>query len=106
MKASAEDADLIKRALEVGGGGGEQLEPGSWLGRFQTAMENDLDTPGAVEVMLGVSGEIISAAGEGGDVTAAKEVLGKMGDIFGMRIGKGVEERVVEGWGEHMGRFG
>ena len=106
MKASAEDAELIKGALEVRGGGGEQLEPGNWLEGFQSAMENDLDTPGAVEVMLGLSEEIISAAGEGGDVTAAKEVLGKMGDIFGMRIGNDEEERVIEGWGEHMGRFG
>ena len=105
MKASADDAELIKGALEVRGGGGEQLVLGSWLGRFQTAMDNDLDTPGAVEVMLGLSGEIIKAAGESADVTAAQEALLKMGAVFGLRIGNSVDERVVEGWGEHLRRF-
>lgn len=106
MKASAEDAELVKGALKVRGGGGEQYKSDSWLARFQTAMENDLDTPGGVEVMLGLSGEIMSAAGEGADLIAAQEALRKMGEVFGLRIGNVLEERVIEGWGEHMGRFG
>ena len=80
--------------------------PASWIEEFQAAMDNDLDTPRAVEVMLGLAGEIIEAAEMGGDVGNAQEVLLEMGKVFGMRIGEVVEARVSEGWGVHMGRFG
>ena len=106
MKASADDAELIKRAIAASGGGGEVMDADNWSIEFQAAMENDLDTPRAVDVMLGLARKIIAAADQGGDVAAAQEKLRKMGNLFGMRIDRGVEQRVLEGWGEHAGRFG
>jgi hypothetical protein len=69
-------------------------------------MENDLNTPSAVDVMIDLAGHIIQVAEQGGDVAVAQEKLRKMANLFGMRIGEGAEERVLKGWGEHAGRFG
>ena len=76
-----------------------------WSREFQQAMENDLDTPRAVEVMVGLAGEIIKSPEQGKDVAAAQEALQQMGQVLGLRIGKVPEARVLEGWGEHLKRF-
>jgi hypothetical protein len=55
--------------------------------------------------MASLAGEIVEAAGQGNDVAGAQGALRGMAEIFGLRIGSEVEARVVEGWGEHMGRF-
>ena len=61
---------------------------------------------GIALVMLGLAGEIIRATDQAESVTAAQEDLRKTGSLFGMRIDKGLEERVIEGWVGHLGRFG
>jgi len=105
MRASAADGDAIRQALEQKGGTGEALDPARWVSSFQAAMENDLDTPQAVQVMLALASEIVSGAGNGKAVAFAQNALQEMLGIFALRIDNDVEARVFEGWGEHLGRF-
>ena len=105
LKASAKDAALIKRALEASGGDGNELVSTSWMEEFDAAMGDDLDTSRAVEVMLDLAGEIVTSADQGDEVKLAQDQLSEMVSIFGMRVDNEVEERVIEGWGEHIGMF-
>ncbi|MFN2263207.1 MAG: cysteine--tRNA ligase [Anaerolineales bacterium] len=105
LKASAADAERITEAIQLEGGQGTALDAEGWERDFHDALEDDLDTPGAVEVMLALAEEILEAGEQGRDVAMAQKELRAMGKVFGMRIDKGVEQRVLAGWGEHLGRF-
>ena len=106
MQASTEEAEQIQKATRARSGVGAPLIADKWSGEFHKAMENDLDTPRAVEVMVGLAGEIIKSVEQGWDVAAAQEALLRMVQVLGLRIGKEPEARVLQGWGEHMERFG
>lgn len=105
LEVAAREAALVEEAIKLDSGKGKVLEARIFWQDFDAAMENDLDTPGAVAVMVGLAGLIKGAAQDGGDVEEAQSLLKGMGKIFGLRIGEEVEKRVSQGWGEHMGRF-
>jgi len=106
LKVAEKESILILDALKVEGGGGNSMSASSAWDKFEEAMENDLDTPTAVTVLVELAQEVSSSAGQGMQVDEAQETLKKMNQVFGLQLGDEPEARVVEGWGEHLRRFG
>ena len=88
--------DKLNRAMRVEGDRGGVLDPERYEQEFRAAMENDLDTPGALRALEALADEILDAAK---DVREAKEMLKQLGKVFGLTLGR-PEERVVKGWEE------
>lgn len=101
-----EDVKLIQNALSMKGGGGNSLGADTAWGEFVEAMEDDLDTPTAVRVIVELAIVILRSADQGLNVENAQDILMNMSQVFGLLLGSRSEERVVEGWGEHLERFG
>ena len=105
LKIASEEADLIREAIEVKSGQGKSLDT-SWAEKkFEEAMENDLDTQIAVGVMVELAKEILGAVNNGIRVSSGQEIMKKMSKVFGLRLGDEPEERVIQMWGEYLGRF-
>ena len=88
------------------GGDGQSLEPALAEVAFRAAMDDDLDTPGALDIMLQLADDILLSAGEGGAVEAAQSSLRSMCRVMGLRLdAEHPEERVLDGWRQHRLRF-
>jgi hypothetical protein len=69
-------------------------------------MDEDLDTPAARDALESLADKVIEAARVGRDVKEAQGALREMGKVFGLRLDRpGPEERVIQGWNEHLERF-
>jgi L-cysteine:1D-myo-inositol 2-amino-2-deoxy-alpha-D-glucopyranoside ligase len=106
LAASAAWTRKFRDAVAIQSGSGAIMDP-EWAGiAFRAAMDNDLDTPGALSALVGLADEILSAAGAGQDVGQAQESLRTWSAIFGLRLDRlGPEEKVVNGWQKHRERF-
>jgi cysteinyl-tRNA synthetase len=70
---------------------------------FRMAMEADLNTPEALQVLNYSSDEIRTASLMGRDVAAAQLWLRRAAGIFGLRLDAGdPEPRVQAGWEKHL----
>jgi L-cysteine:1D-myo-inositol 2-amino-2-deoxy-alpha-D-glucopyranoside ligase len=106
LAKAAELAEKLKAAVVVAGGDGLPLDAVEEAEAFAAAIENDLDTPSARDVVLGLAESILSAAAEGRDVRVAQKTLRDRCTIFGLTLERAVPEAgVVAGWAEHKRRF-
>jgi cysteinyl-tRNA synthetase len=88
------------------GGAAESLDPSSAWAAFCAALDDDLDTPEARQVLISLAQNILEAASLGREVGRAQEELRNMGKVFGLRFGEeGAEMRVIENWNKIMSRF-
>jgi cysteinyl-tRNA synthetase len=67
----------------VSGGQPDQLRVQPYRNAFQDAMDDDLDTPKAIEVLLQIAGEL-----EGGrlDGATGAGTLVELGEVLGLRL--------------------
>jgi L-cysteine:1D-myo-inositol 2-amino-2-deoxy-alpha-D-glucopyranoside ligase len=106
LEKAEELADRLRIAITIPGGEAGPLDPTAAWGAFTAAMDEDLDTSAARDVLESLADKVIEAASVGRDVEVAKGALREMGKVFGLRLDQpGPEERVIEGWNEHMERF-
>jgi cysteinyl-tRNA synthetase len=99
-------AQQLRAAVTALGGEGPTFTIPSTPAAFSEAMDNDLDTPAALQQLEQLAEEIIAAAQAGQNVAAAQATLRQLSQIFGLRLNaQDVEQRVIEGWGEHLERF-
>jgi L-cysteine:1D-myo-inositol 2-amino-2-deoxy-alpha-D-glucopyranoside ligase len=99
-------ASKIRAAISAEAGAGPELEPEPYWAAFTLAMDNDLDTHKAIQVMLELADEIQEAARTGREVAQAQDALRAFGKVFGLRMDKSkAEPRVLEGWNVFQGRF-
>ncbi|NWJ95538.1 MAG: cysteine--tRNA ligase [Chloroflexi bacterium] len=76
---------VLRQALEAhSSSGGAGLEFAAWLAGFLTALDDDLDTPQAIQAALGLAQEIINASREGQEVSAAQKTLRLMVGLLGL----------------------
>ncbi len=82
------EKDLQKsQALGVESGKTVPLNPAEYASQFSAAMENDLDTPGAVQALAGLAQAILEAAQCRRDVQEAQAALRKYGQVLGLTFG-------------------
>jgi L-cysteine:1D-myo-inositol 2-amino-2-deoxy-alpha-D-glucopyranoside ligase len=98
LRESQALADRLSQAALLEGRPGSPFGPEGFTQDFRAAMEEDLDTPGALRALEGLAGGILEAAGAGQDVRQAQEALRACGQVFGLTFSGAPEERVVRGW--------
>jgi cysteinyl-tRNA synthetase len=106
LKVAEEEVKLIQDALNMEGGGENSLSVDSQREKFRTAMENDLDTPTAVNAIVNLAMEILSSTDQELNIEEAQGFLWEMGRIFGLRLGTKLNKLVEKRWRKHAGRFG
>jgi L-cysteine:1D-myo-inositol 2-amino-2-deoxy-alpha-D-glucopyranoside ligase len=104
-----EEADAIieqlRGAVKAESDSGAELDISTFIEEFQSAMDDDLNTPEAVLVLIALAKEILARA-DTKDVANAQGVLRELSSIMGMRLDAvGPEESVTAGWNEHRKRF-
>jgi len=105
LTAASMLSEKLTQAATAQSGSGESVDASSASSDFQKAMDNDLDTPGAVSVLNDLADEILET-GSSRDIDDAKETFRVLCGILGLRLDlTGPEESVVAGWDEHRERF-
>ena len=106
LREAQRRAERITQAIDVPSGDGHALDAAGAWAAFILALDNDLDTRAARQVLDDLADQILEAASRGRDVSAARSALHQMGSVFGLRLDRqGPEERVIEGWNVHLERF-
>jgi L-cysteine:1D-myo-inositol 2-amino-2-deoxy-alpha-D-glucopyranoside ligase len=106
LKHAEQLASLIRLAVSLQGGEADPLDSAAAWSAFLEAMDDDLDTPSARQVLETLAGKIVDAAAAGRDVHEAQASLREMGLVFGLRIDAAEpEQRVMDGWEEHLKKF-
>ena len=101
-----ETARTLQEAVTAGGGAGKPLDASPAWAAFSAALDNDLDTAKAQQVLFSLAQKILDAVSLGSRVVGAQDALRKMGQVFGLRMEeKGAEARVIENWNKILIRF-
>ncbi len=79
----------LKAALRAASAAGSPLDGSSQREAFLAAMNNDLDTPTALDAILQLAGDILHASEQGQDVRAAQDTLRTMANTFGFWAAQG-----------------
>ncbi|HXF63162.1 MAG TPA: cysteine--tRNA ligase [Caldilineaceae bacterium] len=80
------------------------LETAHFRERFRQAMDDDLNTPAALDVLVDLATTIQTAAGC--NVAPAQAELAGLAGVFGLRLHAGdIEARVRSGWAAHLRNF-
>ncbi len=97
---------VLARAQECTGGTGPALEPEAEEAGFIAALEDDLDSPKAIEHLLRLADSIVSAAGEGREVEAGQRTLAELSGVLGLRLTTpDPQANVVDGWRRRLAEF-
>ena len=109
-EADLEEATRLKThfdiALEANGGDGSALDGQETEQKFRAAMDDDLQTPKALELLSGLSERIVEGSRIGLNVQIAQETLRCCGSVLGLRFDSGESAPGVDtGWVNHLLRF-
>ncbi len=105
LDQAAKRVDLILTAINSAGGYGRQVDSTSYIQGFERALDDDLDTPAACEILIEFSQAIIAAARMGRPVDRAQADLREIAGVLGIRLDRPLDERVKKGWQVHLERF-
>jgi cysteinyl-tRNA synthetase len=78
--------EYLREALETPGGPGPDLDAAPFRGRFEAALDDDMDTPEALNVLGELASEIIAAGGRGATITQARDTLRELCGVLGLRL--------------------
>jgi L-cysteine:1D-myo-inositol 2-amino-2-deoxy-alpha-D-glucopyranoside ligase len=103
LEIAANWADVLRRAVQEKHGSGRELETHEAESEFVSAMEDDLNSPEAIQGLLTLAQEIENADKDGRAVGAAQDVLDELGGILGLRLTPGPPAKsFVDGWRRHL----
>jgi len=106
LEQAGELARKLVHAAAVRGGSEEALDPKGYESAFVEALDDDLDTPGAIGHLEHLASAITVAARAGRDVAPAQRMLRSMSSVFGLRLDRREpEQAVVQGWSQHLREF-
>jgi L-cysteine:1D-myo-inositol 2-amino-2-deoxy-alpha-D-glucopyranoside ligase len=107
LQAGTWAVDLLTKAVTLQESTqGQALDATPAVDAFVQAMNDDLDTVNALNVMRQFAIEIQDAARAGRPVDRAQAELRKMATVFGLRLDDAAPEaRVIAGWDQHLARF-
>lgn len=80
-------ASLLREAAHVEakhGGQGEEMDPAGFEARFRAALDDDLDTPRALDALRDLAASILVNAAEGHDIRAAQGRLRTLAGVLGV----------------------
>lgn len=96
----------IRRSLAMDNGKDGKMDPTYYHETFHQALDNDLDTPTALETVQEMVQAIINEGNAGKDISRAQLVLRSFGEVFGLRMDNAKPDpRVTQGWDQHLARF-
>ncbi len=84
--AAFKASKLQEAAVLETSGRGTALNPERYRERFAACMNDDLNTPGAVSVLLELGEAIRDTHANGGNITEARAVLRSLGGILGLQL--------------------
>jgi cysteinyl-tRNA synthetase len=84
LLAAADRATGLRMALQVQGDGEEAVISADFRDRFEDRMNDDLDTPGALDVLGELAASIREASARNQDVRPAQGLLRELGQILGL----------------------
>ena len=106
LSLAEEFSKKINQALLVKGNSGESIDPAWAIKVFEAALEDDLNTPVACQVLCDLADKLIDGAKSGKAVGEAQSAIRRMGSVFGLQMDRArPESRVIDGWSEHLKRF-
>lgn len=82
MDGCDDAAEHLRSAVNAQGSDGALLDPAPWRDKFLAALDNDLDTPRAIDALNELAGEI-HAAGDR-NITEATSTLRELGGLLGL----------------------
>ena len=98
--------ELVSAVSRQGGTQEPVVDATPFVHLFIQAMDNDLDTVKALNVLRQFAASIQAAADAGRSVESAQVELRTMADVFGLRLTDSEPDaRVLEGWERHLKRF-
>ena len=107
LREAKDQAQKLTQALLVKGDSGKPIDLVGYQEAFCDAMDNDLDSSKAIQVLLDLGDKVQEGAQIGLDIQEAQQLLQKTGRIFGLRFDDNQpEKRVMEGWNRQVERFG
>jgi cysteinyl-tRNA synthetase len=77
----------LYQALAVTGGTHTALDRSRACDAFAAAMNDDMNTPAALQVVSSMGDDILAAAEDGHEVSGAQEMLAGLAGVLGFRIG-------------------
>jgi cysteinyl-tRNA synthetase len=96
----------IREALSSESGLGELLDLRPQENEFFQALDDDLDSPTALESIHKSVREILNGSVLGMNISKAKETLRELGGVLGLRMDNpGPDPQVTRGWDQHLTRF-
>jgi L-cysteine:1D-myo-inositol 2-amino-2-deoxy-alpha-D-glucopyranoside ligase len=106
LQLSAGLAEQIQTAVKAHSGQGHSLESEPAWASFTSAMDNDLDTPGALSIIADLTSQILSAQLAGRDIREAQTALLHFTQLFGLRLDQPEPEpEVLLGWERYIPAF-
>jgi L-cysteine:1D-myo-inositol 2-amino-2-deoxy-alpha-D-glucopyranoside ligase len=107
LEQSAEKAAKLLQAAGVpGSSSGQPLDSTAARTAFHNALENDLDSPAALAVLVKLADDILLAEAAGQSVVQAQSILHTCSAVLGLRLDDPQpEQRVITGWQAHRQRF-
>jgi L-cysteine:1D-myo-inositol 2-amino-2-deoxy-alpha-D-glucopyranoside ligase len=95
-----------QRSIQIESGYQDPFEAAAIETEFMDAMQNDLNTPAAVNALEAYAYQIIQAAQRGQNVIASQKEIQQLGGLFGLVVdGDERNPKIAEGWEKHLERF-
>lgn len=106
LNEASELADLLRLAGNELSGNGLPFDPQTWETAFRVMMDDDLNTPGALQTLSEMASDMLAAGRAGQNLRPAQKALRAMAGVFGLRLGAvEPDERVIVGWETHLRKF-
>jgi cysteinyl-tRNA synthetase len=78
--------DLKAAAHDASGGSGRTMDPSDTRRRFEEALDDDLDTPAALEALRILMGDIRDGEERGYDIREAQATLRELTGVLGLTL--------------------
>lgn len=106
LDRSVSECNQMTEAISAPSGDARPMDVAMWRERFESALDNDLDSPTASQLLCDLAVQILEHADARRDVRDAQAWFRQVAGILGLRLDAfGPEARVRTGWERHLNRF-
>jgi L-cysteine:1D-myo-inositol 2-amino-2-deoxy-alpha-D-glucopyranoside ligase len=78
-------ASLLREATHISGGDGPAFDSTAYEQQFRAALDDDMDTPKAIQALNRLAGDIVRVAAHGNDVSGAQQQLRTLAEVLGLQ---------------------